>query len=178
MDYSDSILFSTEELDSSKFYPTGEYIGFYVNGNVAFKREYIFDGEYSEIHGKKQIFFPNGRLKESGQYFHNIKIGKWIYFNEEGDTLKTTEYNVNFIDTITNSKFLNNPPISKDTINIKERNEFYDHFPIIDFGKNGFEVYYEDNNPSKLILFEHGVAIRTETELKKIKKLVTKPKLH
>lgn len=176
MEYSDSILFSKIELDSSKYYPIGEYIGYYVNGNIAFKREYFFDGEYSEIHGKKQIFFPNGRLKESGQYFHNIKIGKWIYFNENGDTLKTTEYNVTFVDTITNSKYLNNPPISTDTINIEDRKEFSDHWPIIDYGKNGFEVYYEDNIPRKLILFEHGVAIRTETKLKKIKKLATKTK--
>ena len=36
-------------------------------------------------HGR-QFFFPNGEIYSSGTYQNDMKIGEWIYNNEEGIT--------------------------------------------------------------------------------------------
>ena len=173
-DFSDSVLFSIEELDSGKFYSVGKYIGYYIDGTIAFNREHYFDGEYSYIHGKKQLYYPNGKLKEDGQYHLNIKIGKWTYFNKNGETLKTVEYNVPFLDSVAKVKHNYHPPLSTDLISVKERNQFTSKSLVINFGKNGFEVILKNNVPTKLTLYEKGKVIFTETNQKKIRKLLAK----
>ena len=160
-DFSDDTLFYIEELDSSKHFPTGKYIGYYTDGTIAFKRTCYFDGEYSYLHGQKKIYYPNGNLKEKGKYHMSIRIGKWAYFYENGDTLKTVDYYVP-ADTLTNYRKLINPPISSDTILIPERNKFMDTWPIINYGKNGFEVNYKNNSPIKQTLYRNGIAYASE----------------
>ena len=95
-EFFDSILFTEVELDSSKFYSVGKYVGYYENGIIAFKRHYKFDGEHYEIHGKKQLFYPNSKLKEDGQYFHNIKVGNWSYYDENGNLQKNCQLYCSF----------------------------------------------------------------------------------
>lgn len=61
--------------------PEKEVKSYYDNGQLQFclERRYvgIFDGKYLE-------YYPDGQLKEVGNYKWHKKIGVWKYYNEEG----------------------------------------------------------------------------------------------
>lgn len=170
------VLFSIEELASNKYHGSGQYTGFYNNGTIAFIREQRFDGEFTELHGRKRIFYNNGNLKEEGQYIHSVKMGLWNYYEENGNMIKTSNYYVQNIDTLSNVRNLISPPMSIDSIKIKELNDFLETIPIVDFGKNGIELYYKNNEPVKAIVYEYGRPLDIETNKRKVKMMLTKPK--
>ena len=45
------------------------------------------------LHGPNSSYFPNGILKEEGNYFWGAKIGPWVYFDEEGFIVSEVKYN-------------------------------------------------------------------------------------
>ena len=53
------------------------------------------EGIYKEgkRHGRQSYFFPNGEIYSSGIYQNDMKIGEWIYNNEEGITDTIINYN-------------------------------------------------------------------------------------
>lgn len=109
--------YSSEQLHSEAMYRHGKMVGifkiWYPNGQLNSLSNHdsigIEDGEY-------KIFYETGNVKQTGnvkkgafhdtwiEYYENgqkenikiydndIKTGKWIYFNEEGDTIRIEEY--------------------------------------------------------------------------------------
>lgn len=177
-EYNNNTLFSIEELASNKHHSSGKYEGYYPDGKKSFLRECRFDGEFSEIHGRKEVYFPNGNLKEKGQYWHSIKVGNWYYFNENGERTKITQYNVPEIDTVTNCRYQKDKEtFSLDTILLTfadtiPNNYFQSTFPMIDFGKNGIEVLYVKNKPIEVITYQSGKEMKRERNVRKIKQLI------
>jgi len=62
-----------------QFFDNGKekLIGYYSNG---------------KLEGPLTIFYPSGFKKVEGRYNNNLREGKWIYYDEEGDTSKVINY--------------------------------------------------------------------------------------
>lgn len=176
--YNDT-LFSIEFLATDKFNPIKTYTGYYPDGKISFLRTYNYDGEYSELHGIKQLRFKNGNLKQTGLYHHGVKYGNWITYNAYGSRKIWSQYDTPIVDTLSNSKFLKSFPdkISADTITIDSDSSFYDYFPCVSFGKNGIEVIYENNKPSEVRIFQYGSLIYRTQKKMKMKKMIRKSKI-
>lgn len=85
----------------------GRYQKFYENGNILESGNYIDDlkdgiikwyyedGNIKTIHdsekghltGEYIEYYKNGQVKHQGKYYLGGKIGKWIYFNENGEVI-------------------------------------------------------------------------------------------
>lgn len=172
--YFKDTLFSIEYLALDKHHPIKNYIGYYPNGNIAFKRSYFFDGEYSEPFGEKELYYENGNLKEKGLYRHGIKYGNWIYYNDDGSINVWTQYDSPIADTISSFRYLKIFPdnIIQDTITIETDSSFIDLFPCASFGKNGIEVLYESGKPCEVRKYEFGQLILTTKKRFEMKKLI------
>ncbi len=59
------------------------------NGNYAEFRGY----KKGKLHNAYYAYYPNGYIKEMGQYKNGIKRAKWIYFNENGVAVKIEKFN-------------------------------------------------------------------------------------
>jgi hypothetical protein len=173
-EYVNDVLFSIEYLALDKHHPIKNYTGYYPNGNMAFKRSYLFDGSYSEAFGLKELYYENGNLKEKGIYHHGIKCGNWKYYNTNGSLKITTEYDSPYADTISRFGYLSNFPdkISLDTLTIESDTSFYDIFPVASFGKNGIEVFYNEGKPFEVRTYEFGLLISVTKKKREIKKLL------
>ncbi|MDX1938659.1 MAG: energy transducer TonB [Flavihumibacter sp.] len=55
---------------------------------------------YNQLHGTGMAWYPNGILKDSGQYDYNDKTGYWIYRYDNGKTLATGYYKKDAPDSI------------------------------------------------------------------------------
>lgn len=44
--------------------------------------------------GRYETYYSQGKIDESGDYINNLKTGKWLYFDSNGDTLSYTSYKV------------------------------------------------------------------------------------
>lgn len=164
-DFIDSVLFSTEELDTSKFYPTGKFIGYYKNGSVAFKRSCFFDGEYSELHGVKEVYYNNGNPKERGNYIHGVKSGVWKYYNSDGSLKRSTEYYAPITDSLSSFSSLSSFPekITNDTITLESETSFHTTFPCASFGKNGTEIIYNLGEPIEVRRYQYDSLLVSTT---------------
>mgnify|MGYP000134881641 FL=1 len=62
-----------------QFFDNGKekLIGYYSNG---------------KLKGPLTIFYPSGFKKVEGRYKSNLREGKWVYYDEEGDTSKVINY--------------------------------------------------------------------------------------
>lgn len=178
-EYYNDTLFSIEFLAINKFNPIETYTGYYPNGNISFLRTYFFDGEYSELHGIKQLRYENGNLKQTGLFHHGVKYGNWIIYNSDGSRNTWSQYDTPIVDTLSNSKFLKSFPekIINDTITIDSNSSFYATFPCVSFGKNGIEVIYENNKPIEVRLFQYGSLIYRTQKKYKMKKMIHKSKI-
>ncbi len=78
---------STRELNKQG---TGIYRQYSEDGNVLS----ISELEKFKNNGKYFGFYPNGLLKEKGNFKDYLKTGEWISFAENGDTLKIENYEV------------------------------------------------------------------------------------
>lgn len=172
--YYNDTLFSTEYLTLNKSHNLGKYIGYFTNGTVAFERNYLYDGQYNELHGNKLLFYSNSQIKVKGLYYHSVKIGNWNYFDSIGNILRTTQYVVPDFDTITNIKYLtySKENIELDTLTVDSDNTFLATIPIVSFGRNGIEIIYEKNRPIEVRLFEFGSLIRSERKKRKMKLMI------
>ena len=67
----------------------GAWKQYFLNGKIK------LEGIYKEgkRHGRQSYFFPNGEIYSSGIYQNDMKIGEWIYNNEEGITDTIINYN-------------------------------------------------------------------------------------
>lgn len=46
-----------------------------------------------QFHGQFKFYdYKTGKIKEEYEYTNGVKSGKWIYYNENGDTLKVEKY--------------------------------------------------------------------------------------
>ena len=173
-DFINNTLFSVEQLADNTFHPAGAYVGHFTDGTISFKRNFIFNVKYSEIHGVKCIYFKNGNLKEIGQFHHGIKFGNWVYYNSDGSINKRTQYIVPEIDTVTSALFRSShgDHISIDTITSDEDPSFLALFPCVNFGKNGLEIRYNNNKPIEVRKFEYGKLIFVERRKHKVKNLI------
>lgn len=178
--YVKDTLFSIEYLDLNKHHPIKNYTGYYPNGNMAFKRSYFFDGEYSEAFGVKELYYNNGNLKEKGKYHHGIKYGNWFYYNADGSIKIWTQYESLIADTISSFRYLKFFPdkIISDTITIESDTSFYDYFPCASFGKNGIEVLYESGKPFEVRKYEFGKLILTTKKRYKMNKLIRQRRIY
>jgi|GEM_PF-5199998 len=174
--YYNNTLFSTEYLTLNKSHNLGSYTGYFKNGNIAFKRTYLSDDQYCEVHGSKLLYYSNSQLKVHGLYFHSVKIGNWYYFDSIGNILRSIQYVVPDFDTITNVKYLtySKENIELDTLTVDSDATFLATIPIISFGRNGIEIIYEKNKPIEVRLFEFGSLIRSERKKRKMKLLIKK----
>lgn len=173
-EYVNHVLFSIEHLAEDKYHSVEDYTGYFPDGSIAFKRNYYYDGKYSEPHGEKLIYYKNGKLKEKGQYFHGVKYGNWEYYNQDGKIKQMTQYNVPLIDTLTKMSSIPNfqKYVSKDTITSEADLTFYATIPIVSLGKNGFEIIYLNNSPIELRKFEYGVLVSVEKRKRIINKVL------
>lgn len=173
-EYVKGVLFSVEYLALDKHHPIKNYTGYYPNGNIAFKRSYFFDGEYSEAFGIKELYYENGNIKERGIYHHGIKYGNWIYYNNNGSLKIWSQYESPVADTISSFRYLKSFPdkIIQDTITIETDTSFSDLFPCASFGKNGIEVLYKLGKPFEVRKYEYGILILTTKKRFKMKKLI------
>lgn len=92
---------------------TGVLYGKYDNGNYMTKQEYVdgigngkwtqydpngnkeCEGTYvdNRVEGPVKFFYEDGNLKSEGQYLHWKKpIGKWIYYDKQGNVVHTMTY--------------------------------------------------------------------------------------
>lgn len=68
----------------------GKWINYYESGNI---KEI---GHYNDnrVEGPISQYHPNGVLKAKGTYAHwRKKVGTWTYYNENGNLIKTVDYN-------------------------------------------------------------------------------------
>jgi len=86
-----------------RFFPDGDtsYVVHWANGKRDGKVRQFFDngkeklvGFYSDgkLEGPLTIFYPSGFKKVEGHYKNNVRDGKWVHYNEEGDTTKVINY--------------------------------------------------------------------------------------
>lgn len=81
------LLISIRELDEKG---TGYARQFSDNGNILSASEI----ENFNNNGQYFGFYSNGSLKEKGKYKDNLKIGEWISFDINGDTLSVENYTI------------------------------------------------------------------------------------
>jgi len=62
---------------------------YYINNQL----KYILNFLNNKINGEFKSYHPNGILAENGQYKDNQKIGKWIFYNTNGELIETKEFN-------------------------------------------------------------------------------------
>ncbi|MBL0128044.1 MAG: hypothetical protein IPP83_11445 [Flavobacteriales bacterium] len=64
----------------------GEYLEFYETGAPKYKWNYDDQGK---LHGHLVDYYPEGRIKEEGDFLHGKKIGDFIYYRKDGSVRKT-----------------------------------------------------------------------------------------
>lgn len=57
----------------------------------------IFKGKYKSLepvikHGKFYFFYSDSKVKYTANYYENIPTGKWMFFDTEGNVIKTLDY--------------------------------------------------------------------------------------
>lgn len=80
---------------------------------TGFTRQYSDDGNIISIselvgfknNGKYFGFYPNGLLKEKGNFKDFLKTGEWVSFAENGDTLAVKNYMVKDVSLISFSEY-------------------------------------------------------------------------
>lgn len=169
--YSDSKIQVIEFLAEDKFHPIDSTIGFYKNGEIAFIKNYKYNGIYSNLHGVKKTFYLNGKLSTNGFFYNGIKSGKWSFYDSLGHLNKTTEFRIKEIDTLLNLMKLNSQIIKYDTVKILT--QYDESTSYIDLGKNGFEIVYKNNVPQTLNIYINNQIVLTEKRKRKIKRLLT-----
>lgn len=172
-------LFSIEYLALNKHHPVKNYTGYYPNGKIAFKRTYLFDGQFSEAHGVKQLYYANGNLKEEGSYHHGVKWGNWSYYNPDGTLKIWTQYDSPVADTLSSFSYLAafKDKLMMDTLTTEADTSFYDLFPCASFGKNGVEVHYESKKPVEGRKYKSGKLVFATRKRGEIKRLIRKSAL-
>ena len=53
-----------------------------------------FDDGPNVPHGKWEMYYPNGIMKEMREYRYGMKTGKWVYQNDKGNKTRTVDYNI------------------------------------------------------------------------------------
>lgn len=66
----------------------GEYIEYFATGDVNF--EVIFKKD--TLNGNATYYYPNGQMSQKGNFRKGVKLGKWDYWDEEGNTLGSEIY--------------------------------------------------------------------------------------
>lgn len=67
----------------------GTWMNFYENGN----QKEVGTYQQNKVAGAIQKFYPSGKLKAEGTYREwRIRVGEWIYYDEEGKILKKENY--------------------------------------------------------------------------------------
>ena len=61
---------------------------YYSNGNL--QRENYW--QYGYLHGEETNCYQNGQIESKGNNKNGIKNGLWVYFDEQGDTIKIENY--------------------------------------------------------------------------------------
>jgi antitoxin component YwqK of YwqJK toxin-antitoxin module len=61
---------------------------YYFNGNLQRETNWL----YGSLHGKEINCYQNGQVESKGYNKNGNKNGLWIYFNEQGDTIRVENY--------------------------------------------------------------------------------------
>lgn len=80
---------------------TGISKNFYCDGKIRAIMKYI----NGELDSTQTIYYKSGQIESINQYKIGTKVGKWIFFNEMGDTIRTEEYNKGLLEKV--KSFLN-----------------------------------------------------------------------
>ena len=75
-------------MDSAIINVTGDFIDYYVNGNVFLKSTML----NNNLEGMAHYYYENGGIKEEGKYQNNIRKGKWTFYYPNGNIQKIYEY--------------------------------------------------------------------------------------
>lgn len=66
----------------------GEWKSFHPNGQPWSVQSY-FNGRRD---GETKNWFENGQLRYTGAYANDDRFGRWVFFNEQGDTVKVADF--------------------------------------------------------------------------------------
>jgi antitoxin component YwqK of YwqJK toxin-antitoxin module len=176
--YSNYQLEVVELLASDKRSPIDSAVGYFPNGNIAFIKNYYFDGDYSALHGSKIEYHTNGFVKRSGKFYFGVKSGTWHHFDSTGKILKRIDFAYQLTDSLIqcNHEMFWKTVGEYDTTKIG--GNYQERTACLNFGRNGFDVDYKNGNPFRLKLFLNQKLVFSTKEEEIIKKLLTKPKLH
>lgn len=99
-----SDILPTEKPDYQEFYETGELK---IEGNfdeeenrhglwVSYYETGLKWSESYYVHGVKNghsvTFFPNGKIRYVGEYKEDEKVGRWTFYDEEGNVVQEENY--------------------------------------------------------------------------------------
>ncbi len=73
------------EIDSLYSNVTGAFVDYYFNGEIAFKGSM----HNNELDGLGTYYYPDGIIKETGNYSNGIRTGEWKYYHYNGKPEKT-----------------------------------------------------------------------------------------
>ncbi|MEM9326576.1 MAG: hypothetical protein AAGA85_13010 [Bacteroidota bacterium] len=111
----------------------------------------------------ERLYFENGNLKEVGEFLEGKRVGFWVKFDIEGDTLEKNYYSDGVV--ATSSIYVNNKFSILDSIkaNTKVRRRYFENgalhtrMVLVDDVQNGpFVSYYEDGQMHVEGNFENG----------------------
>lgn len=66
----------------------GDWKSFYPNGQIWSEQSY-FNGRRD---GPTKTWFENGQLRYEGAYANDERFGRWVFYNEQGDTVKVADF--------------------------------------------------------------------------------------
>ena len=139
---------------------------------------YIFSIDSNFLNGRHMVYYPQGNIKEHGNYKNNARIGQWRFYNVNG-TIKEEgnymgEYNELLYDAnrgrlITVNRFLDTIRMEKftqkqyDSLRIVLGQKWGTAFPVQLHFKDGPWKYYDDSGRlAKEETYEKGTLIKAE----------------
>lgn len=135
----------------------------YSSGGIFKKKEFYRNGV---LHGLSREWYNDTQLKFSGEYKDGMKVGEFLYFKKNGDTLRV----VNYRDDWYNGRFAewfeekNVKKIEGDFIHGK-KNGIWRHWDILgrEIGKGEYDhgtgmatIWYPMGNPRSIEYFKNG----------------------
>lgn len=139
---------------------------YYINTNNV-KTKFVYNNTSNMMN--LQQFYETGEKKHQGSSMDDIKMGQWVYFNKNGDTLLTINYDTGLpLISYEDKKYIKLSDLKRDSTKVQStyyrdnklftglaRDKLKERILFIEEGEYKFELVYDKATGNKKIFHEY-----------------------